>query len=258
MIVDSHCHLDFEVLKKDLEGVIQRAKENNVCVMQTICTKISEFESIYDITRANKEIFCSIGNHPLNLEDEPIATADTILSYTHRDKVIGIGETGLDYYYTQSNKEVQKKSFAEHIITAQESSLPIIIHTRKAEKDTMDILQLHMAKKQFSGVIHCFTADIWFAKECLDMGLYISASGIITFQNARNIQKTFKEIPLNKILIETDAPYLSPSPMRGKSNEPSYLKYTAKFMAALLGIDLKHFIDTTTKNFFSLFNKSKV
>ena len=258
MIVDSHCHLDFKVLSDDLEGVIERARKNGVGVLQTICTKISEFESIYSISHSNENVFCSIGNHPLNLAEEGVVKAEEILRYTNRDKLIGIGETGLDYYYSKDNEGAQNESFIEHIIASQESSLPIIVHTREADKDTVDILQKHMAKKKFSGVIHCFTASSWLAKECLDMGLYISASGIVTFKNAKDIQQIFKEVPLERILIETDAPYLAPVPMRGKDNEPSYIKYTAEFMAKLLDVDLNDFIDTTTNNFFDLFNKAKV
>lgn len=258
MIVDSHCHLDFKVLSDDLEGVIERARRNGVDVMQTICTKISEFERIYSISHANKNIFCSIGNHPLNLIEEGLVKAQEILLYTNRHKLIGIGETGLDYYYSKDNKKVQKESFIEHIIASQESLLPIIVHTRKADKDTVDILKEYMVKKKFSGVIHCFTASNWLAKECLDMGLYISFSGIITFKNSKDIQQILKEIPMGRILIETDSPYLAPVPMRGRDNEPSYLKYTAEFMAKLLDVSTYNFIGITTNNFFNLFNKAKV
>lgn len=258
MLVDSHCHLDFEVLNRDLESVIQRAFDNNIGLMQTICTKISEFERIYNISHSNENVFCSIGNHPLNLVEEGVVKAEEILKYTGRDKLIGIGETGLDYYYSKDNEKVQKESFIEHIIAAQETSLPIIVHTRSAERDTVDILKKYMKIKEFSGVIHCFTASQWLANECIDMGFYISASGIVTFKNAKDIQQTFKEMAVEKILLETDAPYLAPVPMRGKDNEPAYLKYTAEFMAKLLDMDLNNFIDITTKNFFNLFNKAKV
>ena len=258
MIVDSHCHLDFEVLHSDLETVIERAKKNGVGVMQTICTKISEFERIYSISNLNEGVFCSIGNHPLNLAEEGVVKAKEILKYTNRDKLISIGETGLDYYYSKDNEKIQQESFIEHIIASQESLLPIIVHTREADKDTVEILKKYMLKKRFSGVIHCFTASNWLAKECIDMGLYISASGIVTFKNAKDIQQTFKQIPHERILIETDAPYLAPVPMRGKDNEPSYIKYTAEFMAKLLDVGLDDFIGITTNNFFNLFNKAKV
>ncbi len=258
MLVDSHCHLDFEVLNRDLESVIQRAFDNNIGLMQTICTKISGFNKIYKLSESHNKIFCSIGNHPLNLVEEGVIKAEEILKFTNKPKVIGIGETGLDYYYSKDNEKVQKESFIEHIIAAQESKLPIIVHTRSADKDTVEILKKYMKIKKFSGVIHCFTASQWLANECVDMGFYISASGIVTFKNAKDIQQIFKKIPVEKILLETDAPYLAPVPMRGKDNEPAYLKYTAEFMAKLLDLDLNNFIDITTKNFFNLFNKAKV
>ena len=258
MLVDTHCHLDFEVLNNDLEGVLSRAKENGVGIIQTISTRISEFEKMYSIANFRENIFCSIGNHPLNLVDEGLVKAEEILKYTKKPKVISIGETGLDYHYSKDNKKLQKESFIEHIIAAQKSSLPIIIHTREADEDTVAVLKQYMKKKKFTGVIHCFTASKWLAMECVDMGLCISASGVVTFKNAKEIQQTFKEIPIDKILIETDAPFLAPVPMRGKQNEPSYLKHTAEFMANLLGMRLKDFIDITTNNFFNLFNKAKI
>ncbi len=258
MLVDTHRHLDFEVLNNNLEGVLSRAKENGVGVIQTISTRISEFEKIYNIASPRKNIFCSIGNHPLNLVDECLIKAEEILKYTKKPKVISIGETGLDYHYSKDNKKLQKESFIEHIIAAQKSSLPIIIHTRGADEDTVAVLKQYMKKKKFTGVIHCFTASKWLAMECMDMGLCISASGVVTFKNAKEIQQTFKEIPIDKILIETDAPFLAPVPMRGRQNEPSYLKHTAEFMANLLGMRLKDFIDITTNNFFNLFNKAKI
>ena len=258
MLVDSHCHLDFEVLNSDLKSVIQRAFDNDVGLMQTICTKISEFDKIYQLSESNDKIFCSIGNHPLNLLEEGVVKAEEILNFTNKPKLIGIGETGLDYYYSKDNSKIQKESFIEHIITAQESSLPIIVHTRSADQDTVEILKKYMKVKKFTGVIHCFTASSWLANECIDMGFYISASGIVTFKNAIDIQQTFKKIPVEKILLETDAPYLAPVPMRGKNNEPAYLRYTAEFMAKLLDINLNNFIDITTKSFFNLFNKAKI
>ena len=258
MLVDTHCHLDFKVLNDDLAGVLERAKANGIAMMQTICTKISEFEKIHAIAKISDNIFCSVGNHPLNLKEEGLVSATEILHYTQKAKVIGVGETGLDYHYSKDTEQLQKDSFIEHIKAAQESSLPIIIHTREADEDTVEILKEHMAIKPFCGVIHCFTASEWLALECVKMGLYISASGIVTFKNAKEIQQTFKEIPLDKILIETDSPFLAPSPHRGKSNEPSYLKHTAQFMAELLEVKLEDFVDTTTKNFFTLFSKAKL
>ncbi|MFQ3307021.1 MAG: TatD DNase family protein [Candidatus Midichloriaceae bacterium] len=258
MIVDSHCHLDFEQLSSDIAGVIQRADEANVKVMQTICTKISEFEKIHSIAKKYTNIFCSVGNHPLNLNEEGLVKNSDIIKLTKKEKVIGIGETGLDFHYSKDNKQLQTKSFEEHIIAAQTTSLPLIIHTREADQETVDILEHHMKEAPFSAVIHCFTASKWLAFKCLDMGLYISASGIITFKNATDIQETFKQIPIDRILIETDAPFLAPIPFRGKTNEPSYLKHTALFLANLLNKPFEEISLQTTKNFFSLFTKAKI
>jgi TatD DNase family protein len=258
MLVDSHCHLDFKVLIEDLDAVLIRAKENDVNILQTICTKISEFDKIHSIANYSENIFCSVGNHPLNVLDEGVISAEEILKHTKKTKVIGIGETGLDYYYSKNSKKIQKESFIEHITAAQESSLPIIVHTRDADEDTVAILKKCMMQKKFLGLIHCFTASEWLAMECLDMGLYISASGIVTFKNAIGIQQTFKKVPIDKILIETDAPFLSPMPLRGKDNEPSYVKHTAKFMAELLKVEFEDFAKTTTNNFFNLFKKAKL
>lgn len=254
-MIDSHCHLDLEPLCSNLESVITRAKQNNIHILHTICTRVSHFQNVYNISSLNENIFCSVGNHPLHLANEGIIEHEELLQYTKKKKVISIGETGLDYFYSESNKETQKRSFIEHIIVSQESSLPIVIHVRNSDRDVINILQKYMAQKKFSGVIHCFNASTALAQECLDMGFYISTAGIITFNSAKSIQKIFTKIPLERILIETDAPYLSPVPMRGKVNEPSYLKYTAGFVAKLLNITLEKFTNITTKNFFSLFNK---
>ena len=255
MLVDSHCHLDYKVLTNKLNDIILEANKNHVYVLQTICTKISQFSKIYQISKLYKNIFCSIGNHPLNIMSEGIVGTEEMLKYTTLDKVIGIGETGLDYH-SKDDKKSQQNSFINHIIASQESSLPIIIHTRLAEQDTVNILKQYMKVKNFTGVIHCFTASEWFARQCLDFGLYISASGIITFKNAKVIQQTFKKIPLEKLLIETDSPYLAPVPMRGKYNQPSYLKYTATYVAQLLNVDFNYLAKKTTKNFFDLFKKA--
>jgi TatD DNase family protein len=258
MLVDTHCHLDFKVLTEDLEGVLNRAKESGVGVLQTICTKISEFEKIHKIANLRENIFCSVGNHPLNLNEEGLVLAAEILKYTKKAKVIGIGETGLDYHYSKDTEQLQKQSFIEHIKAAQESSLPIIVHTREADEDTVEILKHQMKIKPFLGVIHCFTASEWLALECVQMGFYISASGIVTFKNATEIRAAFRKIPLDKILIETDSPFLAPVPQRGKSNEPSYIRYTAQCMAELLEMELEDFVDATTNNFFNLFKKAKI
>ena len=255
MLVDSHCHLDFEELNKNLDSVIQNAIDAGVTVFQTICTQVSKFDNIIKIARRYHNIYCSVGNHPLYLAEEGIIDHRTLLTYTSFPKVISIGETGLDYYYNNFDKSAQQKSFIEHIKCAQLSGLPLIIHTRSADKDTVKIIKEQMQKYPFTGVIHCFTASKWLADECIKMGLYISASGILTFKNAIDIQNTFKSLPEERIIIETDAPFLSPIPFRGKINEPSYLKHTALFLAKLKQKSFTEIARITTDNFLRLFTK---
>jgi len=253
MLVDSHCHLDFAELNNGLDEVVKRASDSAIVLMQSICTQISKFESILSITQKYDMVYCSVGNHPLYVKKEKFASHEDILVHCSLPKVIGIGETGLDYYHPDFDKALQQKNFIEHIKASQESGLPIIVHTRAAEEDTVSILKEHMRKKKFTGVIHCFTSSKWLATECINMGLYISASGILTFKNAVDIQQTFKDIPEDKILIETDSPFLAPVPLRGKSNEPSYLKHTALFLAHLRGKSFEEISKITTDNFFNLF-----
>ncbi|AEI88834.1 MAG: 3'-_5' ssDNA/RNA exonuclease TatD [Candidatus Midichloria mitochondrii] len=255
MLIDSHCHLDFEELNKDLELVVQRALKLDVAVLQTICTQISKFKLIYEVAEKYSNIYCSVGNHPLYLKEEGVTDCASILEFCRLSKVIGIGETGLDYYHTDFDKLSQKKSFIEHIKASQACGLPIIIHTRSADDDTLGILREQMQEKSFTGVIHCFTASRGLANACIDMGLYISASGILTFRNATDIQQTFKELPEDRIIIETDAPFLAPSPFRGKVNEPSYLTHTALFLANLRSKSFQEIAKITTDNFFRLFTK---
>ncbi|WHQ47077.1 MAG: TatD family hydrolase [Candidatus Midichloria sp.] len=255
MLIDSHCHLDFEELNKDLELVVQRALKLDVAVLQTICTQISKFKLIYEIAEKYSHIYCSVGNHPLYLKEEGIIDYFSILKFCHLPKVIGVGETGLDYYHSNFNKAVQQKSFIEHIKASQQSGMPIIIHTRSADDDTVGIIKEQMQEKLFTGVIHCFTASRELADACINMGLYISASGILTFKNAIDIQQTFKEIPEDRIIIETDAPFLAPSPFRGKINEPSYLTHTALFLANLRKKSFQEISKITTDNFFKLFTR---
>ncbi len=258
MLVDTHCHLDFEEFKSDFKDIIGRAKSQGLIAVQTICTKIDEFEKIYQLTHNSFPIFCSIGTHPLNISDTKFYSAKEIIQKCNKDRVIGIGETGLDYYYDTNHKSLQQQSFEEHIMAAQETGLPLIIHTRNADLDTINILKKYKKKKDFKAVLHCFTSSEKLAMESLELGFYISASGIVTFKNAHDLHKIFKKIPINRLLIETDAPYLAPTPLRGKKNEPSFVKHIAEFLASLRGEDYEQFCKTTTENFFTLFNKAKL
>ncbi len=256
MLVDSHCHLDFSDFGVEAADVITRAKSAGVGVMQTICTKLTEFPNVLKVAESYDDIYASVGVHPHEAEPEGNFTESDLHKLTQHKKVIGIGETGLDYYYEHSQKEPQKISFLKHIHVAQETELPLIIHTRDAEEDTLEILTAEMQKKKFTGLLHCFTGTQKLADAALELGLYISISGIVTFKNAVDLQNTVRTIPLERLIIETDAPYLAPVPMRGKRNEPAYLTHTAQFIAKLRGITVEDLAEATTQNFFRLFTKA--
>jgi TatD DNase family protein len=241
---------------KNLPEIFARARENRIGLMQTICTKLSDFEEIQRIASENKEVFCSVGLHPEHVGEEGIIDVETLANLTKGEKVIGLGETGLDYYRGSNTKELQRKSFLNHIEAAQITGIPVIIHSRDAEEDMIEILKDQMARKKFKAVLHCFTGSKAFAKEALELGLYISASGIVTFKNAKPLQEIFKEIPLNRLLVETDAPYLAPDPFRGKANEPAFVKNTVDFLAKLLDRSFDSIAESTTKNFLALFDKA--
>jgi TatD DNase family protein len=257
MIVDSHCHMNYKELSSDIKSVMSRAKEAGVGILQTISTKVSEFDKILAIAKAYDNIYCSVGVHPHEVEGEGIVSVDKLVELSKDKKVIGIGETGLDYYYENSHREMQKESFINHIAASRETGLPLIVHTRSSDDDTIEILKTEMNKGVFPGLIHCFTSTEKLARECIDMGIYISISGIITFKKADELRSTIQKLPLDRLLIETDAPYLAPAPMRGKPNEPSYIKYTAAKMAEIFGKEVSEIEASTTKNFFELFTKAK-
>jgi TatD DNase family protein len=253
MLIDSHCHLNYKGLFENLDDVIKRASESGVKYMQTICTKISDFDDILNIIQNYDCVYGSFGIHPHSTDEESL-TSDQIIEMSKRHpKIIGLGETGLDYYYENSKKESQIKSFIEHIKASQETKLPIIIHTREAESDTAEILALEMKNKEFKGLLHCFTSSEELAKKALDLGLYISISGICTFKNSIQLHDIIKWLPLDRILIETDAPFLAPIPMRGKTNEPSYVKYVAEKIAEIKNLSTEEVINTTYVNFVNLF-----
>ena len=257
MIIDSHCHLSMKEFTDDLPAIIKSAKKHDVNGILTISTKIDEFKNIRSIAKINKNIWYSLGIHPHNVDDNYINLEKAIDEYKCDKKFIGIGETGLDYFYEGSNKKLQAKSFINHIKLSRSTDLPIIVHTRDADKDTISILKDEYKRKPFKGLIHCFTATEELANEVLKLGFYISISGIITFKNANTLRDIVKKIPLERLLVETDAPYLSPVPMRGKRNEPAHVIHTANYLANLLNIHPKEFYKQTTDNFFTLFNKAE-
>lgn len=257
MIIDSHCHLNFPEFADDFKQILERAKQNNVQIMQTICTQVSKFPDVLAIANAYQNIYCSTGVHPCDVEKEGIISIKNLLDMTRNDKVISLGETGIDFYHTieQNKRDKQIESFINHIEAAKISNLPLIIHTRDAEEVTIKILKEQLKLAKFKAVIHCFTGSSYMAKEILDMGFYISISGIVTFKNATNLQNIVKNLPLDKLLVETDAPYLAPIPHRGKRNEPAYVKHTAEFIAKLKNISYDEVAKATTDNFFKLFDK---
>ncbi len=258
MLVDSHCHLNFPDFKDNLDEVVSRAVAGDVAYMQTICTKLAEFPNILTIAKQYPNIWCSVGVHPNNVADEELVTAEKLVALANDPKVIGFGETGLDYHYEHSQREKQQLSFIEHIKASQSAGLPIIVHTRAADDDTIDILHQQMKNGKFIGLIHCFSTGAQLAHAAIEMGMYISISGIVTFKKATELQDIVKDLPLESLLVETDAPYLAPMPHRGKTNEPAFTRLTAQFIADLKGISYEEVAKVTTRNFFDLFNKAKL
>lgn len=255
--IDSHCHLDFAEFQPDLLATITRAEQSGVVLMQTISTKPEKFSQIIELAQQHNRLVCSIGIHPLEVGKCGLYLAADLAVIAQHEKVVGIGETGLDYHYEKEGFELQQQSFIEHIKVARELGLPLIIHTRDADADTIRILKEQKKHGDFSAVLHCFTATEELALAAIEEGFYISASGIITFKSATSIQTIFAKVPLNRILIETDAPYLAPIPNRGKRNEPAFVVHTAEFLANLRGESLATIAKATTENFFSLFKKAE-
>ena len=254
MIIDSHCHLEYEPMFSNLDEVVKRAIDNDIKYLLSICTTDESFKKILTIIDKFKNIYGTYGIHPHETKFYKNINFETIIKKTNQHKkIIGIGETGLDFFYENSDINTQKKIFLEHIKAAQSIDLPIIVHTRAAEKETYEILKSEKKNKDFKILIHCFTGSKEFSHKLIDLGSYISASGIITFKKSNELANIFKSIPTERILVETDSPYLSPEPLRGKSNEPSHLKHTVEFLSKIKNIDQKLFSDITTKNFFKIF-----
>lgn len=256
MLVDSHCHLNYKGLIEDQLQVIARARAAGVTTMLNISTRESEWGSVIATASRDPNIWATVGIHPHEADAHPDVDTERLIARSAHPKVIGIGETGLDYYYDHSDRDQQKTSFRSHIEAARETGLPLIVHTRDAEEDTAAILSAEMGKGAFSGVIHCFTASADFAEKALALGLYISLSGIVTFKNAKDLQATAITIPEDRLLIETDAPFLAPVPHRGRTCEPAFVADTARFISGLRGISVERLQEITSRNFFTLFSKS--
>jgi TatD DNase family protein len=256
MIIDSHCHLEYEPIASNLDSVIKRALDLNIKYLLSICTTNDSYEKILDITSNYKNIFGTYGIHPHEAKKYKNLVSKKIIEQVLRSKkIIGIGETGLDFFYKNSEPEVQKKVFIEHIYAAQSLNIPLIIHTRAAENKTYEILNSEIKNKDLKVLIHCFTGSKNFAHKLIDLGCYISASGIVTFKNSKELSDTFLSLPNDKILVETDSPFLAPVPLRGKTNEPSNIIHTVEHLADLKKINKEEFASITTNNFFKLFGK---
>lgn len=257
MLVDSHCHLNYKGLFEDVNGVLERGRATGVGYFLTINTKLREFEEVRAIARTNADVSCTVGIHPHEAEGAGDLTAADILQRTADPDVVGLGETGLDYYYDNSPREAQRQSFAVHIEAAQESGLPLVVHSREAEADTEALLADAVGRSPLKAVIHCFTGSRGFMERMVELGFHISLSGIVTFKTATDLQETAKHIPLDRLLVETDSPFLAPVPHRGRTCEPAYVAHTARFVAGLRGIDEAELAARTTENFFQLFDKAE-
>lgn len=256
MLVDSHCHLNYPEFA-DLTGVLAGARAARVGLMQTISTKRSEFRTILDIAERDAAIYASIGVHPHEAEHHLDLSVQELLEWAAHPKAIGIGETGLDYYYEHSPRAAQQHCFRVHIEAARESGLPLIVHSRDADDDTVAILMEEYEKGPFSGLIHCFSSSKYLSDKSLEIGFLISISGILTFKKSTELRDIVKDIPLESLLVETDAPYLAPLPHRGKPNQPAYTRLVAESLAELKKIDYQEVESVTTNNFFRLFTKAK-
>ena len=256
MLVDSHCHLDYESLSDDLDGVVERAGRAGIGTMLTISTRLDRFSGVLAIAEQYEHIWCTVGVHPHEAGAEPDLTTDKLIELSAHPKVIGIGETGLDYYYEHRPREIQEQSFRAHIGAARETGLPVIVHSRNADGDTARVLTAEYATGAFPGLLHCFSSTKQLAEIALEIEFRISFSGIVTFKNAHEVRETVEIVPMNRLLVETDSPYLAPVPNRGKTNEPSFVVHTAAEVADLKGVSSAEVADVTTQNFFNLFTKA--
>jgi TatD DNase family protein len=255
-LVDSHCHLDFPDLAPDLAGVIARAQAAGVTRMVTICTRLKNEPQVRAIAEAHPQVFYAAGTHPMSAAEEPLATVDGLIALARHPRFVGIGETGLDYHYTADSKAIQQTSLRLHIEAAQETGLPLIIHARDADADMEAILAEGMARRPYGCVMHCFSSGPRLAEAALEMGFYLSISGIAAFPKSQALRDIFAAAPLDRLLLETDSPYLAPPPHRGKRNEPAYVAHTARAMAPVFGLSLEAFAAATSANFDRLFTRA--
>nr|WP_295668460.1 TatD family hydrolase [Sphingomonas sp.] len=256
MLADSHCHLNYKGLAEDQQAVLERARARGVTAMLNIATRESEWDDVLATAERENDVWATVGIHPHEADKHAHIDTAKLVDRARHPRVVGIGESGLDYYYDHSDRDRQQASFRAHIAAARETQLPIVVHTRDAEEDTATILGEEMGKGAYPCVIHCFTASGAFADIALNLGCYISISGIVTFKNAKDLQDTAARLPLDRLLIETDAPFLAPVPHRGRTGEPAFVADTAKFLATLRGETVEALTEATARNFHTLFTKT--
>ncbi|MBZ9646233.1 TatD family hydrolase [Sphingobium sp. 3R8] len=255
MLIDSHCHLNYKGLIEDQANVLERSRAAGVDLMLNIATRESEWDDVLGTAIREPDVWATVGIHPHEADEHPHIDTAKLVERAAHPRVVGIGETGLDYYYDHSDRERQQKSFRSHIVAARDAGLPLIVHTRDAEDDTLAIMREEMGKGAYSGVIHCFTASGAFADAAMELGFYISISGIVTFKSAKDLQETAARLPIDRLLVETDSPFLAPVPHRGRPCEPAYVADTAKFLANLRGESIEELAAATSANFRTLFSK---
>lgn len=258
MLVDSHCHLDFPELAGEIDGVMARAERAGVGVMLTIGTHLTRFEQVLRVAERFPNVYCTVGIHPHEAGHEPCVDAKELAALAEHPKVVGFGETGLDYFYDHSPRDRQRTSFRTHIAAARQTGLPVVVHTRDADEDTMRILAEEMAKGSFKGLLHCFSSGSQLADFAIENGFLISISGIVTFKKSEALRRIVETVPLDRLLVETDAPYLAPVPKRGQRNEPAFVAFTAEAVAAVKGVTAARLAEQTTANFFRLFQKARI
>jgi TatD DNase family protein len=256
MLIDSHCHLNYKGLIEDQANVLDRARASGVGLMLNIATRESEWDDVLATAIREPDVWATVGIHPHEADEHPHIDTAKLVDRAAHPRVVGIGETGLDYYYDHSDRERQQGSFRSHIVASRETGLPLIVHTRDAEEDTLAIMRDEMGKGAYTGVIHCFTASGAFADAAMDLGFYISISGIVTFKSAKDLQETAARLPLDRLLVETDSPFLAPVPHRGRPCEPAFVADTARFLANLRGESIEQLAQATSANFRTLFTKA--
>lgn len=257
MLADSHCHLNYKGLVEEQGAVLERARARGVTAMLNIATRENEWDAVLATAEREPDVWATIGIHPHEADQHPHIDTAKLVARADHPRVVGIGESGLDYHYDHSDRARQQDSFRAHVAASREASLPLVVHTRDAEEDTLAILADEMGRGLYTGVIHCFTASRNFADRALELGFYISISGIVTFKSAKDIQDTARDLPIERLLIETDAPFLAPVPHRGKTGEPAFVADTLAFLADLRGEDPVELAERTAENFHTLFGKTR-